>query len=311
MANSTMVTEFLLMGFAEGWKLRFLYSMLFLLMFLATLLGNLLIVTVTTADQNLHTPMYFFLRNLSILDMCYISVTVPNACVNSLTGNRAISVAGCAAQIFLVIYCAFVEILFLTVMAWDRYVAICQPLRYSTIINVQLCVRMTVASLLSGLVYAGVHTGNTLQLNFCGSNVVPQFFCDIPSLLRLSCSDTSSNQLSILASAVVVCGGCFVFIAMSYVRIFSAVLKFPAQEQGKAFSTCVPHVLVVCVFLSSIACVYLQPAAATEALQNMVLSAFYTMVPPFLNPVLYSLRNKQVKEAVRRVILRKVHSGAR
>ncbi|MBZ3873064.1 Olfactory receptor 14C36 [Sciurus carolinensis] len=305
-----MVTEFLLMGFAEGWKLRFLYSMLFLLMFLATLLGNLLIVTVTTADQNLHTPMYFFLRNLSILDMCYISVTVPNACVNSLTGNRAISVTGCAAQIFLVIYCAFVEILFLSIMAWDRYVAICQPLHYSTIINVRLCVQMTVASLLSGLVYAGVHTGDTFLLNFCGSNTVPQFFCDVPSLLRLSCSDTSSNQLSILVSAVFVCGGSFVFIAMSYVRIFSAVLKFPAQKQGKAF-TCVPHVLVVSIFLSSMACVYLRPAAATATIQDMVLSVFYTMVPPFLNPVLYSLRNKQVKEAVRRVILRKVHSGAR
>uniref|UniRef100_A0A8C6EUW0 Olfactory receptor n=2 Tax=Marmota marmota marmota TaxID=9994 RepID=A0A8C6EUW0_MARMA len=308
MANSTMVTEFLLMGFAEGWKLRFLYSMLFLLMYLATLLGNLLIVTVTTADQNLHTPMYFFLRNLSVLDMCYISVTVPTACVNTLTGHRAISLAGCATQIFLVIFCAFVEILFLTIMAWDRCVAICQPLHYSTIINLQFCVHLTLASLLSGLVYAGAHTGNTLQLNFCGSNEVPQFFCDVPSLLRLSCSDTSSNELSIFISAVVVCGGCFIFIAMSYVRIFSTVLRFPTQEQGKAFSTCVPHILVVTVFLSSISYVCLQPSVTSEGTQDIGPSVFYTIVPPLLNPIIYSLRNKQVKEAVRKLILRRVYS---
>ncbi|XP_047393564.1 olfactory receptor 14C36-like [Sciurus carolinensis] len=309
MANSTVVTVFLLEGFAEDQELSVLLAMLLLLMFLATLLGNLLIVTVTTADQNLHTPMYFFLRNLSILDMCYISVTVPNACINSLTGNRAISVAGCAAQIFLVIYCAYVEILFLTVMAWDRYVAICQPLHYSTIINVRFCVRMTVVSLLSGLVYAGVHTGDTFLLNFCGSNVVPQFFCDVPSLLRLSCSDTSSNQLSILVSAVVISGGGFVSIVTSYVRIFSAVLRFPARERGKAFSTCAPHMLVVSVFLSAAACVYLRPLQTSGVLQDVIFSVFYAVVPPFLNPIIYSLRNKQIKEALGKVIPRSFHSG--
>ncbi|XP_071467874.1 olfactory receptor 14C36-like [Marmota flaviventris] len=311
MANSTMLTEFLLMGFAEGWKLRFLYSMLFVFMYLATLLGNLLIVTVTTADQNLHTPMYFFLRNLSILDMCYISVTVPTACVNSLTGHRAISVAGCATQIFLVIFCAFVAILFLMVMAWDRCVAICQPLHYSTIINLQLCVHLTLASLLSGLVYAGVHTGDMFVLNFCGSNIVPQFFCDIPSLLMLSCSDTSSNEHFLLISAVLVCGGRFSFIAMSYVRIFSTVLRFPTQEQGKAFSTCVPHILVLTVFLSSISYVYLRPSVTSEGTQDIGPSVFYTIVPPFLNSIIYSLRNKQVKDAVRKVILRRVYSGTK
>ncbi|KAI5215061.1 Olfactory Receptor 14C36 [Manis pentadactyla] len=202
MANSTMVPEFLLVGFAEMLELRVLHTLLFLLLYLATLLGNLLIITATTLDQNLHTPMYFFLRNLSILDMCYISVTVPNACVNSLTDNRAISVAGCAAQIFLVIYCAYVEFLFLTIMARDHYVAICQPLHYPVIMNHQFCVWTTLVSLLSGLIYAAVHTGNTFRLSFCQDNVVHQFFCDIPSLLSLSCSDTFSNELLILISAM-------------------------------------------------------------------------------------------------------------
>ncbi|KAM4869458.1 olfactory receptor 14C36-like [Urocitellus parryii] len=310
MTNATMVTEFLLLSSPDGWDLSFLYFTVFPMTYLGTLLGNLLIVTVTTADQNLHTPMYFFLRNLSILDMCYISITVPNACVNSLNGNRAISVAGCATQIFLVIFCASVELLFLTIMAWDRYVAICQPLQYPLIMNPQICVRMTLATLLSGLLYAGVHTGNTFWLSFCQSNVVHLFFCDVPSLLRLSCSDTTGNMvLFFFVSAVAIGGGCFTLIAMSYFRIFSAVLKFPTRSPGKAFSTCTPHILVVSVFFSSGAGVYLRSSATSDTLQDMVLSAFYTMVPPFLNPLIYSLRNQQVKDAVRRVMGTQLFSG--
>ncbi|XP_015362815.1 olfactory receptor 14C36-like [Marmota marmota marmota] len=309
MDNSTMVTEFLLLGSPDGWDLSYLYFTVFPMTYLGTLLGNLLIVTVTTADQNLHTPMYFFLRNLSILDMCFISITVPKACVNSLTGNRAISVAGCATQTFLVIFCASVELLFLTIMAWDRYVAICQPLQYLLIMNPQFCVCMTLASLLSGLLYSGVHTGKTFQLSFCQSNIIHQFFCDVPSLLRLSCSDTTSNKVLIVVSAVVICVGCFLFIVMSYFHIFSAVLKFPIRAPGRAFSTCTPHILVVSVFLSSGTGMYLRSSATSDTLEDMVLSAFYTMVPPFLNPLLYSLRNKQVKDAVRRVIQRQLFSG--
>uniref|UniRef100_A0A8D2CS77 Olfactory receptor n=1 Tax=Sciurus vulgaris TaxID=55149 RepID=A0A8D2CS77_SCIVU len=309
MANSTRVTEFLLLSFPDGWNMRVLYFTLFTVTYLGTMLGNMLIITVTTADQNLHTPMYFFLRNLSILDMCYISITVPNACVNSLTGNRTISVGGFATQIFLVIICAYVEMLFLSIMAWDRYVAICQPLQYPIIMNPQFCVHMTLASLLSGLAYAGVHTGITFRLSFCQSNVVQQFFCDLPSLLRLSCSDTTSNMVLLIVSAVVVSGGCFTFITMSYIRIFSAMLTFPTRETGKAFSTCIPHILVVSIFFISVTGVYLRPSATSDTLQSIILSSFYTMVPPFLNPLIYSLRNKQVKEAVRRV--KQMFSGKR
>ncbi|XP_037364080.1 olfactory receptor 14C36-like [Talpa occidentalis] len=308
MANYTMVTEFLLMGFADRWELRLLHSMLFLLMYLATLIGNLIIITATILDQNLHTPMYFFLRNLSILDMCYISVTVPNACVNFLTNNRAISVVGCASQIFLVIYCACVELLFLTIMAHDRYVAICQPLHYPIIINHEFCVRMTLVSLVSGLIYAGVHTGNTFRLSFCQSNVIYQFFCDVPSLLRLSCSDTFGNELLSFIAIMGVGGSCIIFIAISYIRIFSKVLKFPAREQGKAFSTCVPHIIVVTVFLSSGSYVYLKPLVTTESIRDMILSVFYAIVPPFLNPIIYSLRNKQIKETMKKIILRKIYA---
>ncbi|KAM4861864.1 olfactory receptor 14C36-like [Thomomys bottae] len=310
MVNVSTVTEFLLEGFAEAWELRLLLSTLFLLMYLATLLGNLIIVTITTLDQNLHTPMYFFLRNLSITDMCYISITAPSACVNTLTDNRAISMVGCATQIFLVIFCACVETLFLTIMAHDRCVAICQPLRYPVILSHKFCVKSTLVSLVCSVIYATLHTGITFRLSFCGSNVVHQYFCDIPSLLKLSCSDTFSNKLFNLLCAMGVGGSNFVFIVTSYVRIFSTVLKFPVKEEhGKAFSTCVPHILVVSVFFSSGAIVYLRPPVKSGMIQDKIFSVFYTIVPPFLNPVIYSLRNKQVKEAARKVILGKLYLG--
>ncbi|XP_008851850.1 olfactory receptor 14C36-like [Nannospalax galili] len=303
--NSTIVTEFLLEFFAETWDLRILISMLFLLMYLGSLLGNLTIIMVSTIDQNLHTPMYFFLRNLSILDMCYISVTVPKACVNSLTDNRGISVTGCAAQIFLVMFCGCVEILFLTVMAQDRYVAICQPLLYPVIMNHKFCVQMTLASLLLGLVISVSHTVKTFQLSFCRSNLVPHFFCDFPPLLKLSCSDSFSNKLFILLSAIIIDGGCIFLISVSYFHIFSTVLKIPLKEErGKAFSTCVPHIIVVSLFIISGIYAYLRPPVTSEVVQDMILSVLYTTVPPFLNPVIYSLRNKHIKEAVRKIMLR-------
>ncbi|MBZ3871898.1 Olfactory receptor 14C36 [Sciurus carolinensis] len=251
MANFTMVTEFLLLSSPDGWNMSFLYFTVYPLMYVGALVGNLLIITITTADHTLHTPMYFFLRNLSILDMCFISITVPNTCVNYLTGNRVISVAGCASQIFLVIFCAYVEIMFLSIMAWDRYVAICQPLQYPIIMNPQFCVRMTLSSLLSGLMYAGVHTGNTFRLSFCQSNVVHQFFCEVPSLLRLSCFDNTSNMVLLFVSTIIVDGGSFGIIIMSYIHKFSTVLKVPNKAPGKAFSTCIPHILVLSIFLSS------------------------------------------------------------
>ncbi|XP_004462137.2 olfactory receptor 14C36-like [Dasypus novemcinctus] len=310
MPNSTTVTEFLLTRFSDVWELRVLHAMLFLLMYLATLMGNLLIVTVITFNWKLHTPMYYFIMNLSVLDMCYISVTVPKACVIFLLDNTAISMAGCAAQIFLVITFATVELLFLTIMAHDRYVAICQPLHYPVIMNPRVCFQMTLVSVFSGLAYSGFQTGNTFQLPFCQSNMVHQFFCDLPSLLKLSCSDTLNNEILIFISTVVIAGGCFTFIIMSYIHIFSTVLKFPTRgERSKAFATCVPHILVVTVFLSSGIAVYVKPTSSSPTIQDMLTSVFYSIVPPFLNPIIYSLRNKQIKESVKRVVRRKLYAG--
>nr|XP_004480252.2 olfactory receptor 14C36-like [Dasypus novemcinctus] len=309
MTNSTAVTEFLLTRFSEVWEYRVLHAMLFLLMYSATLIGNFLIVAVTTLDKKLHIPMFFFLRNLSVLDICYISVTIPKACVIFLLDSRVISLAGCAAQIFFVFWFAYIELLLLTIMARDRYVAICQPLHYTVIMTPLFCVQVSVAALVSGVFYAGFHTGNTFRLSFCQSNVVHQFFCEIPSLLKLSCSDTLSNEISLFIFAVGVDGGCFAFITMSYIRIFSTVLKFPTRERGKAFSTCVPHILVVTVFLSSGVAVYMKPTSNSPTIEDMITSVFYSIVPPFLNPIIYSLRNKQIKEAVMKIMRKILHSG--
>ncbi|XP_036742671.2 olfactory receptor 14C36-like [Manis pentadactyla] len=310
MTNSTTLAEFVLLGFSDVLELRASHTMLFLLIYLATLTGNLLIVTVTTFDQGLHTPMYFFLRNLSILDMCYISVTVPKACVVFLMDNGVISIAGCAAQIFLVLVFALTELLFLTVMARDRYVAICLPLHYPAIMSPRVCVQMTLASILSAVVYSGFHTGNTFRLSFCQSNVVHQFFCDIPSLLKLSCSDTFSNEIAIFVSAVVTGGSCFAFITVSYIHIFSKVLRFPVKDRGKAFSTCIPHILVMTVFVSSATAVYLKPTSSSFTIQDMITSVFYSIVPPFLNPIIYSFRNKQIMHGVKK-IMRTFYLGRR
>ncbi|XP_043853999.1 olfactory receptor 14C36-like [Dromiciops gliroides] len=311
MFNLTIaVTEFLLMGFSDTRELQILYSLLFFLIYSAGLMGNLLIVIITTLDRRLHTPMYFFLRNLSIVDACFISTTVPQASINSLVNNRAVSVTGCAAQVFLVVFLGYFEFTLLTVMAHDRYVAICHPLHYPVIMSPRVCMQMTLTCLFTGLLYAGFHTGYTFQLSFCQSNTIHQFFCDIPSLLKISCSETFGNTLSLLASALVVGVGCFAFITASYIRILSTVLKFPMKEdQRKAFSTCVPHIIVVSLFLISGSYVYLQPPSSSGSINDMIFSVFYSVIPPFLNPIIYSLRNKQIKEALRIVMKRKLLLG--
>ncbi|XP_074153780.1 olfactory receptor 14C36-like [Sminthopsis crassicaudata] len=300
------ITEFLLMEFSDNREMQILYSLLFFLIYLAGMMGNLLIVIITTIDRRLHTPMYFFIRNLSIVDICFISVTVPPASINSLVNNRIVSVTGCATQIFLLVWMAYVEYTLLTVMARDRYVAICQPLLYPVIMNPRACMQMTLTCLFTGVLYAGLHTGLTFQLSFCQSNLIHQFYCDIPSLLKISCSEIFFNLISLFASALMPVG-CFVFIIVSYIRIFSTVLRFPVKEdQRKAFSTCIPHIIVVSLFLISTSYVHLQPPSDSGSIKDIIISIFYSIIPPFLNPILYSLRNQQIKEAIILVMKKKL-----
>ncbi|XP_038599075.1 olfactory receptor 14A16-like, partial [Tachyglossus aculeatus] len=303
MPNVSTVKEFFLLGFSEVRELQLVHASLFLLVYLAALTGNLLIVAITVLDRRLHTPMYFFLRNLSFLDVCYISVTVPKSIYNSLANKGSISFLGCATQLFSVVLFAGSELFLLMAMSHDRYAAICLPLRYELIMDRGTCVKMAAASWLSGVMFGVLYSASTLSLSFCGSNLVEQFFCEVPSLLKISCSEEH------IVIDVSVTGGialgvvCFILIIISYVRIFRAVLRMPAAEsRAKAFSTCLPHLAVITVFLSAGAVDYVKPVSDSPSTLDLLLSVLYTVVPPTLNPLIYSLRNRDMKAALGRVV---------
>ncbi|XP_038604308.1 olfactory receptor 14A16-like [Tachyglossus aculeatus] len=303
MPNVSTVREFLLLELSDIRELQLVYSALFLLVYLGALTGNLLIVAVTALDRRLHTPMYFFLRNLSIVDLCYISVTVPKSAVISLTDRRAISLLGCAAQVFLVVVLATSELAVLTAMSYDRYAAICHPLDYELIMNNTACGKMAAASWLIGVMVGVLYSASTFSLSFCGSNIIQQFFCDIPSLLKISCSEDHVIIDVSITGGVVLVVICFVCIVVSYVSIFLAVLRKPAAEsRTKAFSTCLPHLTVVIVFLLTGAVAYLKPVSESTSTLDLLVSMSYTMMPPTLNPVIYSLRNRDMKAALGRVL---------
>ncbi|XP_038599357.1 olfactory receptor 14A16-like [Tachyglossus aculeatus] len=303
LANISMMTDFLLLGFLEVRELQLVHAVLFLLVYLAALMGNLLIVSVTVLDRHLQTPMYFFLRNLSILDLCLITVTVPKSVLNSLTNCNSISFLGCAAQVFLVVLFGSSEFFILTAMSYDRYVAICHPLSYGVIMDPGACVRVAAASWLSGGLCGILFSAPTFSLSFCGSNVVQQFFCDVPSLLRISCSEDHVALDVCVTTGVVLAFVCFVSIIVSYLRIFRAVLKMPAAEgRAKAFSTCLPHLAVVTLFVMTCSYAYLKPPSGSHSTLDLLVPMFYTMVPPALNPLIYSLRNRDMKAALGRVL---------
>ncbi|XP_038599009.1 olfactory receptor 14A2-like [Tachyglossus aculeatus] len=304
MPNIPTVREFLLLGFSEVRELQLVHAALFLLVYLAALTGNLLIVAATTLDRRLHTPMYFFLGHLCVLDLCYISVTVPKSIYNSLTERRSISFLGCAAQLFSVVLFGGSEMFLLTVMSYDRYATICLPLRYEVIMNGQACGMMAAASWLTGGLLTVMCSAGMFSLSFCGSNIVLQFFCDIPSVLKLSCSkDHVAIDVSI-TTGVSLGIACFILIIVSYVRIFWAVLRMPASEgRAKAFSTCVPHLIVVTVFISTALFTHLKPPSDSFSIMDLLVSVFYSVVPPVLNPLIYSLRNRDMKAAMGRILI--------
>ncbi|KAM6066299.1 olfactory receptor 14A16-like [Chlamydotis macqueenii] len=301
MSNSSSITEFLLLAFADTRELQLLHFWLFLGIYLAALLANGLIVTVIACGHHLHTPMYFFLLNLSVLDLGCISTTVPKAMANSLWNTRDISYAGCAAQIFFFLFLMSDEYFLLTVMAYDRYIAICKPLHYRTLLGNRACVHMAAAAWGSGFLNALLHTANTFSLPLCQGNAVDQFFCEIPHILKLSCSDAYLREVGLLVVSASFSFGCFVFIVVSYVQIFRAVLRIPSEQgRHKAFSTCLPHLAVVSLFLSTIMVAYLKPPSISSPLLNLIESFLYLVVPPALNPLIYSLRNQELKDSIKK-----------
>ncbi|XP_038626205.1 putative olfactory receptor 14L1 [Tachyglossus aculeatus] len=310
MSNITMVTEFLLLGFSEVRELQLVHAALFLLVYLAALMGNLLIVTVTTLDQHLHTPMYFFLRNLALIDLCFISVTVPKSVVNSLTNNRSISFLGCVLQVLFFISLASTEIILLTVMSHDRYAAICHPLHYEAIMNRGACGKMAATSWLSGGLSGLMHMAATFSKPFCGSNVIHHFFCDAPLLLAHADSTVILREVEVATFTTGVALFCFVSIIVSYIRIFSVVLKIPTVEgQSKAFSTCLPHLVVVTLFLSTGAFAFLNPNSNGPSGLDLFLSVFYSIVPPATNPIIYSFRNRELKASLGRMLATRMRSS--
>ncbi|XP_074994665.1 olfactory receptor 14J1-like [Calonectris borealis] len=299
MSNGSSITQFLLLAFADTRELQLLHFWLFLGIYLAALLGNGLIITVIACDHRLHTPMYFFLLNLSLLDLGSISTTLPKAMANSLWDTRDISYAGCAAQVFFFLFLITAEYFLLTVMAYDRYVAICNPLHYGTLLGSRACVHMAAAAWASGFLTALLHTANTLSLPLCHGNAVDQFFCEIPQILKLSCSHSYLREVGLLVVSACLVFGCFVFIVVSYVQIFRAVLRIPSEQgRHKAFSTCLPHLAVVSLFLSTIIFAYLKPPSISSPSLDLVVAVLYSVVPPAVNPFIYSMRNQELKDAL-------------
>ncbi|XP_074428094.1 olfactory receptor 14C36-like [Larus michahellis] len=298
-SNGSSTTQFLLLAFADTRELQLLHFGLFLGIYLAALLANGLIITAIACDHRLHTPMYFFLLNLSLLDLGSISTTVPKSLANSLWDTRAISYAGCVAQVFLFVFFISAEFYLLTVMAYDRYVAICKPLHYGTLLGSRACVHMAAAAWGSGFLYALLHTANTFSLPLCQGNALDQFFCEIPQILKLSCTDSYFREVGLLVVSVCLGFGCFVFIVLSYLQIFRAVLRIPSQQgRRKAFSTCLPHLSVISLFLSTAVFAYLKPPSISSPALDLVVAVLYSVVPPAVNPLIYSMRNQELKDAL-------------
>ncbi|XP_067166480.1 olfactory receptor 14A16-like [Apteryx mantelli] len=303
MSNSSSLKEFLLLAFPDTWQLQLLHFWLFLGIYLAALLGNGLIITAVACDHHLHTPMYFFLFNLSLLDLGTISVTIPKSMANTLWDTRAISYWGCTAQVFLLLFFFAAEYSLLTVMAYDRFVAICRPLHYGMLMDSRGCVKRAAAAWTSDFLCALLHIANTFSIPLCQGNVLEQFFCEIPQILKLSCSDACLRELGALVVTICLVFRCFIFIVLSYVQIFTVVLRIPSQQgQHKAFSMCLPHLAVVSLFISTAIFAYLKPSSLSSPILDLVVAVLYSVVPPTLNPLKYSMRKKELKDVLGKMV---------
>ncbi|XP_035427681.1 olfactory receptor 14A16-like [Cygnus atratus] len=305
MSNSSSISEFLLLPFADMRELQLLHFALFLGIYLAALLGNGLILTAVAYDHRLHTPMYFFLLNLALLDLGCISTTLPKAMANSLWDTRAISYSGCVAQVFLLLLFLAAEYFLLTVMSYDRYVAICKPLHYGSLLGSRACAQMAAAAWGSGVLYALLHTANIFLIPLCRGNTVDQFFCEIPQILKLSCLESDYlREVALVFIGDCLVFGCFVFILVSYVQIFRVVLRMPSEQgRHKAFSMCLPHLAVVSLFLSTAMFACLKPPSISSPSLDLVVAVLYSVMPPTLNPFIYSIKNQELKRDIRKVIL--------
>ncbi|XP_020009414.2 olfactory receptor 8B8-like [Castor canadensis] len=306
LANSSFVTEFLLVGLTDQSDFQIPLFFLFLVMYIVTEVGNLGLIILIVLNSHLHTPMYFFLFNLSLIDLCYSSVIIPKMLGNFVLSKNIISYMGCMTQLYFFCFFVISECYMLTVMAYDRYVAICNPLLYNTAMSPKVCFYLIFGSYFMGFSDAMIHTGCILRLTFCDGNTVNHYFCDMLPLLQLSCTSTYVNEIEIF-----IVGGKDIFVPtliifFSYVFILSSILKIRSTEgRSKAFSTCTSHIIAVFLFFGSGAFMYLKPSSAGSMDEGKISSVFYTIVVPGMNPLIYSLRNKDVKVAVRKTLSRR------
>ncbi|XP_001376923.3 olfactory receptor 5B12-like [Monodelphis domestica] len=308
MENNSEVKEFILMGLTDVPKLKIPLSIIFTIIYLFTLVGNLGLIVLISWDSCLHTPMYFFLSNLSLVDFGYSSAVTPKVMAGLLIGDKIISYNGCAAQMFFFVAFAIVESFLLVAMAYDRHSAICNPLHYTTTMTSKVCLGLAIGSYVCGFLQSCIHTGCTFRLSFCSSNVVHHFFCEIPALLALSCSDIHTNETILFTIAGLDVLFALLVILTSYLFIFVAILRIRSSEgRKKAFSTCVSHLSAVSIFYGTIIFMYLQPNSSHSMDTDKMASVFYTMVIPMLNPLVYSLRNKDVKNAFWKAIRQQTH----
>ncbi|XP_061447800.1 olfactory receptor 14I1-like [Rhineura floridana] len=298
MSNFTSISTFLLWKFSDVRELQILYFFLFLALYLTAMTGNLLIIAAVALDHHLHTPMYFFLTNLALMDLGIVSVIIPKSMTNSIMNNRSISYSGCAAQVFFYLFFGASDISLLTVMAHDRYVAICNPLQYETIMHKGACLQMAAVVWFTSLLYAMLHTSGTFANTFC-SNVVSQFFCEIPKLLKLSCSDFYLVEVGLIVLGCFMGLGCFIFIIITYMEIFSTVLRIPSVHgKKKALSTCLPHLTVFSMLFFTELFAYVKPLTDAPSYLDIPFAMIYTIIPPMLNPFIYCMRNKEIKTAL-------------
>ncbi|XP_063804721.1 olfactory receptor 5AS1-like [Pseudophryne corroboree] len=298
-SNQTSPDRFILLGLSNVPYLQVICFLMFLVMYIITLSGNLLLIIVVRISPKLHSPMYFFLSNLSIIDISFSSSIVPILLINTLSINKSISLLGCAVQMYFSLALGAAECIILAVMAYDRFAAICKPLYYNNIMNKKLCFCLAAGSWSVGFINSIIHVALTFQLPFCRSHHVNHIFCEVPPFLRLSCKDTRLNEIAVYISAgiIVICS--FLLTLISYVHIISSILKIRySQGRFKAFSTCASHLNVVTLYYGTIMFMYLQPRSSYSQETDIVVSILYTAVTPMLNPFIYSVRNKDVKDTI-------------
>ncbi|ELV14114.1 olfactory receptor 1509 [Tupaia chinensis] len=297
--NQTRVAEFVFLGLTDNWMLEILFLIAFSVTYVLTLSGNILIVVTIVSTPRLHTPMYFFLSNLSFIDICHSSVTVPKMLEGLLLDRKTISFDNCIAQLFFLHLFACAEIFLLTIMAYDRYVAICTPLHYPNIMNLRVCVQLVFALWLGGTIHSLVQTFLTIRLPYCGPNIIDSYFCDVPPVIKLACTDTYLTGMLIVSNSGTISLSCFLALVTSYTVILVSLRKQSAEGRRKALSTCSAHFMVVALFFGP--CIFLYTRPDTSFSIDKVVSVFYTVITPLLNPLIYTLRNEEVKSAMRQL----------